>query len=195
MLRPYNSPLPPRSERACHPERRRREGPAFRERRAPAGPSRPFPLMRDASASRSFARARPARSLRMTTPPRSEREKREENGGPSFPLSTSWRGGQGVRTTRGATDDSILTSPANGSRRQDDWSPRQLRIEHVGIEVCPVRPHDRADFGVNPHLGEGGGILQRSEHSLKSQVQAVATEGPPLDDVLQHDFTPAAEWA
>src|SRR5438105_9171234 len=28
-----------RGERACHPERRRREGPAFRERRATAGPS------------------------------------------------------------------------------------------------------------------------------------------------------------
>src|SRR6266699_5645784 len=33
MLRPYKSLSPPRSERACHPERRRREGPAFPQMR------------------------------------------------------------------------------------------------------------------------------------------------------------------
>src|SRR6266568_2264410 len=70
------------SERACHPERRRREGPAFgrarrasrqQNRRSRAVPdsrsfARAFPLMREASVSRSFARARSARSLRMTAP-------------------------------------------------------------------------------------------------------------------------------
>src|SRR5207302_9177035 len=65
-----------RSERACHPERRRREGPAFRERRATAGPSLArvpqAPFVPRSSASRSFARARAARSLRMTTPRRFE---------------------------------------------------------------------------------------------------------------------------
>src|SRR6266487_239207 len=136
MLRPYNSPLPPRSERACHPERRRREGPAFRERRAPAGPSRPFPLMRDASASRSFARARPARSLRMTTPPRSEREKREENGGPSFPLSTSVeRGTGGEDHERG---DGRLDLNESG-----EWEPAARRLE------SPTAPHRaRRDRGL-----------------------------------------------
>src|SRR5213082_1845844 len=56
------------SERACHPERRRREGPAFGERRTPAGPSRPFPLMRDATASRSFARAHSRASVLTPCP-------------------------------------------------------------------------------------------------------------------------------
>src|SRR6266487_1316209 len=36
MLRPYNSPLPEASER-CHPERRRREGPAFPQVRRTCG--------------------------------------------------------------------------------------------------------------------------------------------------------------
>jgi len=45
MLRPYKSLSPPRSERACHPERRRREGPARSLNEAPdrrsSGPRRP----------------------------------------------------------------------------------------------------------------------------------------------------------
>src|SRR5438105_770587 len=51
-----------RSERACHPERRRREGPAFRERRATAGPSLArvpqAPFVPRSSAISAFARAR-----------------------------------------------------------------------------------------------------------------------------------------
>src|SRR5881397_813498 len=41
MLRPYNSPFPPRSERPCHPARRRREGPAFPQVRRTCGTSWP----------------------------------------------------------------------------------------------------------------------------------------------------------
>src|SRR6266568_3042567 len=66
-----------RSERACHPERRRREGPAFLSHLADGGNSRSFARARSAPSdnlgcspgvSRSFTRARAARSLRMTTP-------------------------------------------------------------------------------------------------------------------------------
>src|SRR5205814_1850723 len=42
-------------------------------------------------------------------------------------------GGGGPRRRRPPT--SILTSPASGSRRQNDRRPRQLCVEHVGIEV------------------------------------------------------------
>src|SRR5437016_3807830 len=50
------------SERACHPERRRREGPAFRERRTTAGPSSagsPHPR----SARKQVLRSRALRAL------------------------------------------------------------------------------------------------------------------------------------
>src|SRR5258708_19706628 len=54
--------------------------------------------MRQASLSRSFARARSARSLLTPCPPLRICGEGGRKGSPEFPLSTSWRGGQGVRT-------------------------------------------------------------------------------------------------
>src|SRR2546423_5492329 len=42
------------------------------------------------------------------------KRKKGRNGGPSFPLSTSWRGGQGVRTTKRGTG--VRTQQTNPSR-------------------------------------------------------------------------------
>src|SRR6266699_6448370 len=67
-----------RSERACHPERRRREGPAFLSHLADGGNSRSFARTRSAPSdnlscspgvTRSFARARSAPSDNLCCSP------------------------------------------------------------------------------------------------------------------------------
>src|SRR5437868_7830560 len=70
MLRPYTFHFPPQSERACHPERRRREGSAFPQaqtigcgaRRRREGPA--FPQIR-----RTCVRARSRRHPPVASPP------------------------------------------------------------------------------------------------------------------------------
>src|SRR2546430_17627076 len=52
------------------------------------------------ASSRSFARARSARSVLTPCPPLRICGEGGRKGSPEFPLSTSWRGGQGVRTER-----------------------------------------------------------------------------------------------
>src|SRR2546429_7673342 len=100
-----------RREPACHPERRRREGSAFRERRTPAGPSRPFPLMRDATTSRSFARARTARFRPHPLSPSPHTRRGGTTDGLSFP-SPEGRGDQ-----RG--EDHIMERGTGGVRTND----------------------------------------------------------------------------
>jgi hypothetical protein len=39
-----------------------------------------------------------------------------------------------------------------------------VAVEHVGIEVVTVWPYDGAKFGIDAHLAEVGGVLQRLSH-------------------------------
>src|SRR2546429_2442060 len=70
--------------------------------------------------SRSFARARSARSVLTPCPPLRICGEGGRKGSPEFPLSTSWRGGQGVRTNEGERSAVILS--AAGAK--DLLSPR-----------------------------------------------------------------------
>src|SRR5436309_10619465 len=62
--------------------------------------------------SRSFARARCARSVLTPCPPLRICGEGGRKGSPEFPLSTSWRGGQGVRTNEGERSAVILSAQA-----------------------------------------------------------------------------------
>lgn len=60
----------------------------------------------------------------------------------------------------------MITMPA----RQAD-NKLVIAVEHVGIEVVAARPHDGAKFGINAHLAEVGGVLQRGGSMLVSGVR------------------------
>src|SRR5881275_583108 len=81
-----------RRERACHPERRRREGPAFRERRTSDAKDLSF-VRAD---RKQVLRSRACRALAQDDNAASLRKRKKgRNGGPSFPLSTSVERGTG----------------------------------------------------------------------------------------------------
>src|SRR5438105_7107831 len=104
-----------------------------------------------------------------------------------------------------------LTRSTARRRWDRDRGPGELGVEDIGIQVCAIRPGDRAEFGMDSHLGEDGRIAQRSEDSFKrkpaseiqftrdpiveAQIEPVATQGFYLDDILQHDLTLAIESA
>src|SRR5205814_9629880 len=82
-------------------------------------------------------RGRHARSVLTPCPPLRIRGEGERKGSPEFPLSTSWRGGQGVRLTR-ASEHVILS--AAGAKDLLFVSAAPQQVHRARSPSCAMQP-------------------------------------------------------
>jgi hypothetical protein len=91
---------------------------------------------------------------------------------------------------------------ASRGRREVDRLARHDSVEDVWIEIDTVRPNDRTEVRVDPHLGEARRITQGSEQSIpandsvevylpldsvgEAQVETVISDRPSLSGVYEH---------
>src|ERR1039458_8048102 len=91
---------------------------------------------------------------------------------------------------------------------RQNWRPGDASVENVGIEVRSVRPGYGAHVRIDADLREAGGVTQRLEDSLEtemgreiyhalnavleSKVQAIIAEGFCANNVHQHVYSKGA---
>jgi hypothetical protein len=103
--------------------------------------------------------------------------------------------GRDARTRRSGRGGETLATPDGG-------------VKDDGVQIGAVRPHDRAQLGIDAHRSEDLRRLERLEDTLEayqaleidialdsiaeSQMKRVRLSGLDMDDVYQHAVTPAA---